>query len=155
METKQINSNFEKGLIQITPAIESDDRRNGVDAWIDGNIPIAFRKRPDVSIDQYNGKVLTIRIGKEAIRGYISFEYDKLLNGQFRAVLYFFKLKGHLVICATQDIVAYLREHPLEDLDIHPNRYGEADLIGISPSDLKSALVIPLNLPFPSLMETA
>lgn len=145
---KQTSSNFAKGLIQIRPSVEDDDRRNGIDGWLDGNIPIAFRKRPTVTIDQYNGRVLTIRIGKARVQGYRKFEYDKLLSGQFRAILYFFKFKGHLIICATQDIRTYLLEHPPGTLEIRSNWTGDTDLICIHPSELNSVLIIPLTLPF-------
>jgi len=148
MVTKQTNSNFTKGVVQIQPSIDKDDRRNGIDGWLDGNIPIAFRKRPNLTIDRYEGRIVTIRIAKPIFQGYIPFEYDKLLNGQFRALLYFFKLKEHLIICPTQAIINYLKEYAIQDLDIHPNVSGDTDLIGIHPNELESTIILPLNLPF-------
>ena len=106
-----------------------------------------------LTIGQYAGRVLTIRIAKHSFQGCIIFEYDKLLNGQFRAILYFFKLKDHLIICPTQALIDYLKKCPIQDLDISPNRTGKSDLIAIHPNELASTIILPLNLPFNIIKE--
>jgi len=149
LEMKQTNfrENMTIGLINVERSVERDDRLNGVDGWLDNDIPFAFRKRPNLSLDSYKGKVITIRIGKESSGGYFKFEYDKLLNGQFKAVVYFFKLKESLLVCPTTSLIDYLKVTPRNDLDISPNKYGESDLVAIHPNALKDTFITPLSLP--------
>lgn len=144
METNPINfdKQLEEGLLRISRSVEEDDHKYGIDGWFDDDIPIAIRRRPTTSIDDYNGRVITIRIGKTI---QYKFEYDKLLDGSFRAVLYLFKYQNtHLITIPTTSIVKYLKDTPLDQLDIAPNRYGGADLICIHPNELEKCLIIDI-----------
>lgn len=150
LETRQenIDAAFATGLLKISRAVEKDDRVYGVDAWLDDNIPIAFRRRPTTSLHDYEGAIITIRISKPETPNWIKCEYDKLLSGQFKAILYFFKLTDALVIVPTIEIVQYLKNNQRGGLNINFNKKGMWDLICIRPDQLGHVIVISLTTPF-------
>lgn len=136
--------NSKVGLVDFTKSTEKEDRKYGVDGWMDGDIPIAFRKRPTVSLNDYKGKVITIRIAKPEFQNYMKFEYDKLIDGSFKALVYYFKLTDSLIIVPTNSIVKYLKCKPKEFLHINENKKGYTNLICIHPLELEN-IIISLN----------
>tara|TARA_Y100000310_G_scaffold209022_1_gene209633 strand:- start:3115 stop:3552 length:438 start_codon:yes stop_codon:yes gene_type:complete len=145
MSKESFDENFTKGLLTINKASDKDDQKFGIDAWFDNDIPVAIRKRPTTDISDYDGRIITIRIAKERFRGYIKFEYDKLLSGDFKSILYIFRLKRHIILIPIRTIIEHLKETPLENLNIAPNYSGQADLIGLHPSELAHCLIIPID----------
>ena len=121
--------------IDFSQSGDADDRKHGIDGWLDGDIPCAVRKRNIKSTD-YGGRTITIRCSKPGGQGYIDFEYDKLLNGKFRAVLYFFRFTDCLILCPVESITNYLQSKTLDRLDVRKNTTGHSDLITIHPDEL-------------------
>jgi len=61
MKQANIDAKLKDSELKISRATELDDRKYGVDAWFDNDIPIAIRHRPTTSINDYNGRTITIR----------------------------------------------------------------------------------------------
>jgi len=89
---------FEYGKINIKSATDAEDQKEGIDGWIDDDIPMASRKRKK-SIAEY---------GEISIRDSIYYpnnEYGKLINGKFRSKVYIFGFLDAIVICNVTDII--------------------------------------------------
>lgn len=105
METKQTNfdKDFAFGEVAIAKPASGEDMLEGIDVWV-GGIPFAWR-RYRVSVRQYG----EISIRYSRLSG-AKTEYDKLLDGDFKAQIYLFQFTDACVICRTADIIACLKE---------------------------------------------
>ena len=116
METKKVNSELADNLafgevIFVKPASE-EDMMQGIDAWL-GGIPFAWRRRR-ISLKQYGE--ISIR---RSIASGSKTEYDKLLNGDFQALIYIFQYTDAIVICLTKDIVNCIQAGKYSKKDNH------------------------------------
>ena len=98
----QFNKDFEFGEVALVRPASEEDMKQGIDAWV-GGIPFAWRRRR-IPLEQY--RQISIRAGR--ISG-MPTEYDKLLNGSFKAELYVFQFTDATIICRVADIVNYLK----------------------------------------------
>jgi hypothetical protein len=116
MVTKPLNSQFNKdfefGEVSLVRPATQEDMKQGIDAWV-GGIPFAWRRRR-IPLNQY--RQLSIRAARTS--GALT-EYDKLLNGSFKAELYVFQFTDTTVICRVEDIIKILKTGTYEKRNNH------------------------------------
>ncbi len=96
MVTKQ--ANFDFGALVFERSTTVEDMEQGIDGWL-GEIPIAWRKRR-IPLIQYNE--ISIRFTTASGN---RMEYHKLLDGSFKALLYFFQFSEAIIVCRTEDVI--------------------------------------------------
>ena len=120
----EIKEDFGFSSPEFLKPTSREDMEQGIDGWICG-IPFAYRKRRK----SYND--ITIRYRRK--NGPIT-EYLKIIDGTFRALLFFFDFPDKVVVCSTASIKRALENHNFE---IIPNTDGTTELAVIALNILK------------------
>jgi hypothetical protein len=108
----QFDKDFEYGDVDLVKPATQEDMKQGIDAWV-GGIPFAWRRRR-ISFSQY--RQLSIRAAR--VSGALT-EYDKLLNGSFKAKFYVFQFTDSTIICRVDDIIKALKSGAFERRNNH------------------------------------
>ena len=116
----------------------TEDSREGTDVWI-GSTPVAFRER-NVSLGKYGD----ISIRYKTLGG--KCEYDKIMDGTFKAVLYLFKFTDGIVACSVSDIRKLLQQGRFQ---VIPNKADGTSGAYIKIASLPQAVVIKGNVDTP------
>lgn len=103
LRNTEFKRDFAFGEVDFIKPASEDDMKHGIDAWV-GGIPFAWRKRR-ISLRQYGE--ISIRYSRATGS---KTEYDKLLDGSFKALIYIFQFTDEVVICLTADIIRCLKE---------------------------------------------
>lgn len=112
----------------------TEDSREGTDVWI-GSTPVALRER-NVPLGKYGD--ISIRY-KTA--GY-KCEYDKIMDGSFKAILYLFKFTDGVVVCSVSDIKELLQQGKFQ---VIPNKTDGTEGAYIKITSLPQSLIIRGN----------
>ena len=135
METKQLSSQFENDFahsdVVCRKATYEEDVHQGIDIWLN-DIPFAWRKRR-ISVTDH--KQISIRASRSSGS---KTEYQKLLDGDCKAMFYVFEFTDAIVICRVLDIVKCLRN---EQFETQENPDGETSAMYIGLRDVKHLLV--------------
>ncbi len=97
MKQTDFSKDFAFGEVDFVKPASEEDMKQGIDAWL-GGIPFAWRRRR-ISLKQYNE--ISIRFSR--VSGSAT-EYDKILNNNYKALVYIFEFTDALVICKVEDI---------------------------------------------------
>ncbi len=101
---------YDFGFLSFYNSTDDEDRKQGIDGWI-GEIPVATRKFR-VSIKVYGDISIRRRINNKS-------EYEKIVNGEYKPVLYIFEYTDAYLICRIVDIAQCLLD--LDYIEI-PNK---------------------------------
>jgi hypothetical protein len=125
---------FAFGEVAFLRPASQEDTQHGIDAWL-GGVPFAWRRRR-ISVDKYG----EVSIRHSRLNG-ADTEYDKLVDGRFRALVYVFQFTDAIVICRTEDIRHYLKG---KQFIIQPNRDNATQACYLSLS-LLPHLIVRMN----------
>jgi hypothetical protein len=104
MATKStdFNRDFAFGEVAFVKPASEEDMKQGIDAWL-GGISFAWRRRR-ISVLKYG----EISVRHSRVSG-TKTERDKLLDGSFKAVVYFFQFTDAVIVCRVSDVVGILQ----------------------------------------------
>lgn len=98
----QFNKDFAFGEVNFVKPASEEDMKQGIDAWL-GGIPFAWRRRR-ISLKKYGE--ISVRYSRRTGN---KTEYDKLMDGSFKALIYIFQFTDAVIICLTADIIDCLK----------------------------------------------
>ena len=108
----KFQDDFEYGKMNFCQATEDEDMKQGIDGFI-GSMKVATR-RFRVPLSLYNAISIRKRL-------YSKSEFDKILAGTFKSVLYIFEYTDFFIICRVEDIATCLRQNLFTE---KPNQDG-------------------------------
>ena len=124
-----MNAEFKKDFDFSDPnffrASDEEDKKFGIDFWI-FNIPVAYRKRRRKCPSD-----ITIRYKRSSG---MKTEYDKIVNGIFKAKLFIFQFEDVVIFSNLESIKNALLNHQFE---VIPNPDKETWLAAIKLKDIK------------------
>lgn len=119
-----IKEDFSFSSPEFTRPTSEEDMKKGIDGWICG-VPFAYRKRRK----SYND--ITIRYRRKTGA---ETEYIKIMDGTFKALLFFFDFPDKIIICSTASIKRALANH---EFNVISNTDDMTELAVIDLDDLR------------------
>lgn len=98
--TGTFEADYKFGKFEFHNSTNPEDRKEGIDGWI-GNMPAATRK--------FRCNLNTFRQISIRKRKWHKSEFDKILNGEYKPVLYLYEYIDAYVICKVEDIANCLK----------------------------------------------
>lgn len=131
--TGNFEEDFRFGRIESRNSTDPEDEKEGIDGWM-GNMPVATRK--------FRFKLDTFRQISIRKRRLYKSEYDKILSGEYKPVLYLYEYVDAYVICRVEDIANLLKTKLFVE---RPNKDGATSGCYIDLGLLPNLVIMKVN----------